>query len=91
MKHINFTFAKLKSFFFFFFYFYFFSDTTIPLLHFLHPNPHDNYKLEGKKAIFHSDNKTDVRSLILKEGTKELIIEVFELFYFILFSIVAYY
>jgi hypothetical protein len=84
MKHINFTFARLKSFYFFFFIFIFFSDTTIPLLHFLHPNTHDDYKLEGRKAIFKSDNKEyEIRSLILKEGTKDLIIEVFELFYFV--------
>jgi hypothetical protein len=76
MKHINFIFARLKSFFFFlnlffclfiyFYFFYFFLDTSIPLLHFLHPNPHDNYKLEGRKAIFNSDNKYEARSLILK-------------------------
>jgi hypothetical protein len=58
------------------------------LLDFLYPNPHDNYKLEGRKAIFNSDNKSGTRSLILKEGTKDLIIEVFELFYFVIIFIV---
>jgi hypothetical protein len=92
MKHINFNCAIFKSFFFFFFlfffYLFFFLDTTIPLLYFLHPNPHDNHKLEGRKAIFNSDNKDVVRSLILKERTKDLIMEVFKLFYFV---IVVYY
>jgi hypothetical protein len=85
MKHINFIFARLKSFFFFFLSFYFFLDTTIPLLQFLHPNPYDNYKLEGIKAIFQSDNKAEPRSLILNEGTKDLIMEMFEFFYFVIF------
>jgi hypothetical protein len=81
----KFYFCKIEKFFFFVFICFYFLDMTIPLLHFLHPNPHDNYKLEGRKAIFDSDNKREVRSLILKEGTKDLIIEVFELFYFVIF------
>jgi hypothetical protein len=47
-----------------FFIFIFFSDTTIPLLHFLHPNPHDDYKLEGRKAIFDRGNKWDQAKII---------------------------
>jgi hypothetical protein len=44
--------------------------------------------LDGRKAIFDSDYNWERRSLILKEGTKDLIIEVVEFFYFV---IIIYY
>jgi hypothetical protein len=76
---------KCVSFFFFNKYFILL-DTTIPLSNFLTPNRNNNYKLEGRKAMFDSDNKHEARSLIMKEGIKDGIIEVFVLFFFYLFN-----
>jgi hypothetical protein len=108
IKHINFTFARFKSFlltfclFLFYFdlsyfilfyyifilFFYFILDLS-PFSHFLYPNPHNNYYLEGRESIFKGDNEFNKTiSLILKEETKDGIIKIFELFYFV---IVVYY
>jgi hypothetical protein len=80
----KFHFLEIKKFFllfYFYFYFIFFIlDTSIPFSHFLVENPYDNYKLNERKAMFNSDNKYEDRSLIMKEGTKDGIIEVFVLF-----------
>jgi hypothetical protein len=42
------------------------------------PNPHGKFKLEGRKIIFDCDF-FDKRSLILKEGISDGILEVFVL------------
>jgi hypothetical protein len=58
------------------------------LSHFLIPNEYGNYKLEGKKATFDSDNKGATRSLILKEGISDRVLEVFV---FLLLSIFIFF
>jgi hypothetical protein len=99
MNHINFTFARLNSFFFkihlflFFSIFlfisiFFFLDTTIPFSHFLLPNEYGSYKLEGRKAIFNGDNKAYLKSLILKEGISDAVLEVFVFLLLIIFLII---
>jgi hypothetical protein len=89
IEHINFTFARLKSLFLFFFVFLFIInlfnyifvlDTTLPFSNFLLPNPYGNYKLEERKAIFNSEGRYNIRSLIMKEGIKNGMMEVFVLF-----------
>jgi hypothetical protein len=44
------------------------------------PNPHGKFKLEGRNIIFECDWRNS-RSLILKEGISDGILEVFVLFY----------
>jgi hypothetical protein len=56
---------------------------SIPLSNFLIPNRNDNYKLKGRKAIFNSDNNYETRSLIMKEGIKDGIMEMFVFFFFL--------
>jgi hypothetical protein len=87
-KKYKFHIFQIKNFvsFFFFNHYFILLDTTIPLSNFLIPNPNDNYKLEGRKAIFNSDFKSETRSLIMKERIKNGIIEVFVLFFFYLFN-----
>jgi hypothetical protein len=100
MKHLNFTFARLKSSFFYFFLFLFIInlfiyifvlDTTLPFSNFLLPNPYGKYKLEGRKAIFNTEGSYDPRSLVMKEGIKNGMMEVFVLFYFFFLVIIFYY
>jgi hypothetical protein len=88
IKHLNFTFARLKSYFFsfhlficFLLFFIFISDATIPFSHFLLPNPYDKYKLEERKIIFNGGglNGDNIRSLIMKEGIKDGMMQVFVL------------
>jgi hypothetical protein len=88
IEHINFTFARFKSLFLFFFVFLFIInlfnyifvlDVTLFFSHLLLYNPYGNYRLEGRKAIFGGG---DTRSLIMKEGIKNGLMEVFVLFYF---------
>jgi hypothetical protein len=72
---------------------FFILDTTIPFSHFLLPNKYGSYKLKGRKAIFDSDNKGNLRSLILKEGISNRLLEVFVfllLFIFVIIFIVIY-
>jgi hypothetical protein len=54
----------------------FFSDCSLPLSRLIISNPHGRFKLEGRDIIFECDwdNK---RSLILKEGISDGILEVF--------------
>jgi hypothetical protein len=40
------------------------------------PNPHKKFKLKGRKIIFENNN---IRSLILKEGISDGILEMFVL------------
>jgi hypothetical protein len=54
----------------------FFSDCSLPLSRLTIPNPHGKFKLEGRKIIFEGDY---TRSLILKEGISDGILEVFVL------------
>jgi hypothetical protein len=56
----------------------FFSDGSLPLSKLTIPNPHGKFKLEGRKIIFQG-NLIDTRSLILKEGISDGILEVFVL------------
>jgi hypothetical protein len=51
----------------------FFSDCSLPSSRLIIPNPHRKFKLEGRNIIF--ENYT--RSLILKEGILDGILEVF--------------
>jgi hypothetical protein len=53
----------------------FFSDTSVPLF----PNPHGEFELEGRSLIFESDDEDNTRSLILKEGISDGILEMFVL------------
>jgi hypothetical protein len=56
----------------------FFSDYSLPLSRLIIHNPHGKFKLEGRNIIFEGgwDNP---RSLILKEGISDGILEVFVL------------
>jgi hypothetical protein len=56
----------------------FFSDGSLPLSKLIFPNPHGKFKLEGRNIIFEVDNYVK-RSLILKEGILDGILEVFVL------------
>jgi hypothetical protein len=51
----------------------FFSKHSFPLSRLIIPNPHEMFKLEGRNAIFEGYK----RSLILKKGISEGILEVF--------------
>jgi hypothetical protein len=53
----------------------FFSNGSLPLSRLTIPNPHRKFKLEGQKIIFEGDK----RSLIIKEGISDGILEVFVL------------
>jgi hypothetical protein len=52
-----------------------FSDGSLPLSRLIIPNPHGEFKLEARNIIFEGD----LRSLILKEGISDGILEVFVL------------
>jgi hypothetical protein len=54
----------------------FFSDSSLPLSRLTIPNPHGKFKLEGRNIIFEGGY---TRSLILKEGISDRILEVFVL------------
>jgi hypothetical protein len=54
----------------------FLSDGSLSLSRLTIPNPHGQFKLEGRKIIFEGD---DNRSVILKEGISDGILEVFVL------------
>jgi hypothetical protein len=56
---------------------FFFSDTSLPLSKLTIPNPHGKFKLEGRKIIFECDYNE--RSVILKEGISDGILEMFVL------------
>jgi hypothetical protein len=56
-------------------YYIFFSDGSLPLSKLTIPNPHGKFKLEGRNIIFQGYT----RSLILKEGISDGILEVFVL------------
>jgi hypothetical protein len=79
MKHIHFVIYRLKSIIIIFLLF-FFSDGYLPLFKLTIFNPHGKFKLEGRNIIFQSDIfGDDRRSLILKEGISDGILEVFVL------------
>jgi hypothetical protein len=54
----------------------FFSDKSLPLSRLIIPNPHGKFKLEGRNVIFEGHFG---RSLVLKEGIPDGILEVFAL------------
>jgi hypothetical protein len=56
---------------------YFFLDSSLPLSRLVFPNPHGKFKLEGRKIIFQGDSYE--RSVVLKEGISDGILEVFVL------------
>jgi hypothetical protein len=55
-----------------------FSDYFLPLSRLIIHNPHGKFKLEGQKIIFEGGYNNQ-RSLILKEGISDGILEVFVL------------
>jgi hypothetical protein len=57
----------------------FFSDCSLPLSRLLIPNPYGKFKLEGRNVIFECQ-KSNVRSLILKEGISDGVLEMFVLY-----------
>jgi hypothetical protein len=73
MKHIHFVIHRLKSIIIICCY-YFFTDISFPLFKLIIPNPHGKFKLKGRNIIFEGNF---VRSLILKEGISNGILEVF--------------
>jgi hypothetical protein len=77
MKHIHFVVYRLKSIIIIILLLLFFSDGSLPLSKLTIPNPHGKFKLEGRKIIF--EDATISRSLILKEGISDGILEVFVL------------
>jgi hypothetical protein len=56
----------------------FFSDYYLPLSRLIIPNPHGELELKGRTAIF--EGHFTCRSLILKEGISDGILEVFILY-----------
>jgi hypothetical protein len=69
MEHTHFVINRLKS-------ILFFSDCSLPISRLIIPNSHGKFKLEGRNITFKDDCK---RSLILKEGISNGILEVFVL------------
>jgi hypothetical protein len=56
----------------------FFSDRFLPLSRLIIPNPHGKFKLEKRNIIFKGVGYgNNIRSLILKEGISDGILEVF--------------
>jgi hypothetical protein len=62
----------------------FFSDCSLPLSRLIIPNPHEGFRLEGRKMIFQGGGSYITRSLILKEKISDKVLEVFILFLLIL-------
>jgi hypothetical protein len=58
--------------------FLYFLGGSLPLSRLIFPNPYGKFKLEGRKIIFEGDG--DPKSVILKEGISDGILEVFVLF-----------
>jgi hypothetical protein len=76
MKHIHFVIHRLKSIIIVVILLLFFLDGSLPLSKLTIPNPHGEFKLEGRNIIFENGY---LRSLILKEGLLDGILEVFVL------------
>jgi hypothetical protein len=55
------------------------SDGSLPLSKLTIPNPYEEFNLEGRNIIFESDWRNP-RSLILKKGISDGILEVFVLY-----------
>jgi hypothetical protein len=55
-----------------------FSDYFLPLSRLIIHNPHGKFKLKGRNIIFEGDHNNP-RSLILKDGISDGILEVFVL------------
>jgi hypothetical protein len=102
IEHINFTFARLKSLFLFFFVLLFINNLfnyifvlDVPRFfsNFLLPNPYGKYKLVGRKAIFGGGGwGNDTKSLVMKDGIKNGMMEMFVLFFFFfLFFFIIFY
>jgi hypothetical protein len=78
MKHIHFVIYRLKS--TFIYLLLSFSDGSLPLSRLTIPNPHEKFQLEGRNIIFEGDGWVrNTRSVILKEGISDGILEVFVL------------
>jgi hypothetical protein len=74
MKHLHFIVHRLRSI-IIICYFFFFLDVSLPLSELIFPNPHENFKFEGRNIIF--EKKDYLRSLVLKKGISNGILEVF--------------
>jgi hypothetical protein len=61
----------------------FFSDCFLPLSRLIIRNPHERFRLEGRKMIFQGHSYI-TRSLILKKKISDKVFEVFVLFLLIL-------
>jgi hypothetical protein len=68
---------QIEKYYYYFFCYYFFLDCFLPLSKLTIPNPHGKFKLEGRNVIFEGDYNE--KSLILKEGIPDGILEVFVL------------
>jgi hypothetical protein len=79
MKHIHFVIYRLKSIIIIILLISFFLDGSLPLSRLTIPNPHGEFELEGRNIVFQGDGYEDRRSLILKEGISNGILEVFVL------------
>jgi hypothetical protein len=77
MKHIHFVIYRLKGIIIIILLLFFFLDSSLPLSKLTIPNPHGKFELEGRNIIFQGDCYEDTRSLILKEGISDGILEVF--------------
>jgi hypothetical protein len=66
-------------------------DVTLFFSHLLLPNPYGKYSLEERKAIFNTEGSYDLRSLVMKEGIRNGMMEVFVLFFFFYLIIIYYY
>jgi hypothetical protein len=64
-------------------------DTSSPLSSLLLPNPYGSFALEGRKATFSGEGRyDDIRSLVLREGMSDGIMEVFVFFVVYLFVVI---
>jgi hypothetical protein len=71
-----------------FFYLLFFLDTSSSLSTLLLPNPYGSFALEGRKATFSGGGCGHERSLVMREGVSDGIMEVFVLFVVYLFVVI---
>jgi hypothetical protein len=77
MKHMHFIIHRLRSkYYYYYLLLLFFLDCSLPLSRLIIPNPHKKFKLEGRNVIFEGGYD---RSVILKEGISDGILEVFVL------------
>jgi hypothetical protein len=86
MKHIHFVIHRLKSIITIIYccYLLFFLDTFLPLSRLIIPNPHGKFELKKRNIIFQGNGySSHTRSIILKEGISDGILEVFIILIFL--------